>query len=141
MKKLLMLLIAILTYTNGFCSSSSSIDSLANEINSTCPIKWEYNCVIKSLEFTGFTVAVKIDYDNVNGDFFTKFRDNARNNRQEWIATLYKISPKWQQLFDECDANSITFTLIIFSSSGGGFSIKVFPEQIRKMKAETSNVV
>ena len=134
MKKLLLFFIAILTYANGFCNSSIAVDSLANEINGTCPIKWEYNCTINSVEFTGYTISIKMDYKDVNGDFFTTFYDNAHNNRQQWISSLYNISPEWKQLFDQCAVDSKTLTLLIYST-GGAFSIKIFPEQIKNMKS------
>lgn len=140
MKKLLLFFIVISTYCMGFCSTSNAIDSLVNVINGTSPIKWEYNCVIKSIKFTGYTVSIKMDYNDVNGDFFTKFRDNAYSNREEWIASLYKISPEWQQLFDQCVADSKTLTLLIFSTEGGAFSIKIFPEQIIKMKSSHKSI-
>ena len=133
MKKLLIFFVVFLTYSVGFCSTFNAIDSLANVINGTSPIKWEYNCVIKSVKFTGNTVSIKMDYTDANGDFFTKFRDNARNNREEWIASLYNISPDWQQLLNQCVVDSKTITLLIYST-GGAFSIKIFPEQIANMK-------
>lgn len=134
MKKLIIFFGVFLTYSVGFCSTSNAIDSLANVINCTSPIKWEYNCAIKSVKFTENTVSIKMDYSDVNGDFFTKFRENARNNREEWIASLYNISPDWQLLFDECVADSKTITLLIYSA-GGAFPIKIFPEQIVNMKS------
>lgn len=133
MKKLILFLAAILAYTNAFCVSSETIDSLVCDISRSCPIEWKYDCTIKSIKFTGSTVSIKMDYNDVNGDFFTTFRDNAHNNRREWIDSLYRISPKWQQLFDECAAKEIRFTLLIYSSIGA-FSILIFPEQIKELK-------
>ena len=138
--KNLLLFIFISIFTKGFCSTSNTIDSIVNVINGTSPIKWEHNCVIKSIKFTGYTVSIKMDYNDENGDFFTKFRDNAHNNREEWIASLYKISQEWQQLFDQCVAESKTLTLLIYSTGSGAFSIKIFPEQIINMKLSHKSI-
>ena len=133
MKKLLLFIILFLTYATGFCNPSESIDSLVTEINATCPIKWEYNCTINSVK-NNVTVSIRMDYKDEKGDFFTTFQDHAKNNREEWITRLYKISPEWRKLFNQCVTESKTITLLIYST-GGAFSIKIFPEQIEKMKS------
>ncbi|MDE5804958.1 MAG: hypothetical protein K2H58_01655 [Paramuribaculum sp.] len=134
MKRSFLLFILFLTYSMGLAGNPTSIDSLANTINDTCPIEWEYNCVIKSVDSKVSSISIKMDYNDANGDFFTKLRENARNNREEWIYRLYMISPEWQRLFNQCVADSTNITLLIFSS-GGAFSIKIFPAQIVDMKS------
>ena len=137
MKKILVLLAVLLKCLTGFCDNPPSLNTLADEINETCPISWEYECTITSISYTGSTVSIKMDYNNKKGDFFTTFRDEARANKEEWLRSMYKISPQWKDLLNESLAKEITLTLIIYSTQGGlqgGFSLKVFLEQIQKVK-------
>lgn len=133
MKKLFILLACLITCSTGFCESTSPIYTMVDNINETCPINWDYGCTINSISYTGSTVSIRMDYNDKTGDFFTTFRDDARKNKEEWLLSLYNISSQWKNLLDESLANEITLTLIIYSPQGG-FSLKMFPEQIQKVK-------
>ena len=133
MKKLLFILTVILSYSTGFCDNPSNINTLVDEINESCPINWDYDCTINEVKFNGYTVSIRMDYGNKKGDFFTTFREDARKNMDQWILSLYKISPVWEKLMNESVANKIHLTLIAYTPNGG-VSLKIFPEQIQKVK-------
>ena len=126
-------MVCLLTYSTGFCESTSPIYAMVDNINETCPINWDYGCTINSISFSGSTVAIRMDYNDKTGDFSTTFRDEVRKNKDKWVLSMYKISSQWKNLLDECLANEITLTVLIYSQQGG-FSLKVFPEQIQKVQ-------